>query len=107
MKPTNTIPRMNASSPSPAAPDAGANPQDGPLAGSGGVGSGVIGGGAIVGGGTVGRGAFGGATATVKALVRVSVPAEVVTETSLAPIVASAATLILAVIWVELSTVKL
>jgi hypothetical protein len=44
---------------------------------------------------------------TVKPPVRVAVPLEVVTETFLAPRVAASAIVILAVIWVALSTVKL
>ena len=44
---------------------------------------------------------------TMKPLVRVAVPAALVTETSLAPTVAEPLTVMLAVIWVVLSTVKL
>ncbi len=43
----------------------------------------------------------------VKPLVKVAVPAALVTETSLAPTVADPLTVMLAVIWVLLSTVKL
>ena len=49
----------------------------------------------------------GGAWSTVKPLVRVAVPAALVTETSLAPSAADPSMLMLAVIWVALSTVKL
>ncbi len=48
----------------------------------------------------------GGAWLTVKPLVSVPVPAALVTETSLAPTVAELPTVMLAVIWVLLSTVK-
>ncbi len=46
-------------------------------------------------------------TVRVKPPYSLPVPAEVVTEISLVPVVASAAMSTLAVIWVELSTVKL
>ena len=48
----------------------------------------------------------GGAWFTVKAPVLVAVPPGVVTETSLAPGVAEPLIVMVAVIWVELSTVK-
>ena len=49
----------------------------------------------------------GGACVTVKPPARVSVPPGVVTKISLVPVVVAAAIVMLAVIWVELSTVKL
>ena len=49
----------------------------------------------------------GGAWSTVKAATRVSEPAALVTETSLAPTAAEPLTVMAAVIWVALSTVKL
>ena len=49
----------------------------------------------------------GGAALTVKPPVLVAVPPGVVTETSLTPVVAEPEIVMLAVIWVELSTVKL
>ena len=49
----------------------------------------------------------GGAWLTVKPPVLVAVPPGVVTETSLVPVVAEPEMVMLAVIWVELSTVKL
>jgi len=49
----------------------------------------------------------GGAALTVKPPVLVAVPPGVVTETSFVPVVAEPLMVMLAVIWVELSTVKL